>query len=724
MCGFAGIISFTQSHCSRDVLSQMGATLRRRGPDEETFYQDDSLSFVFRRLSIVDVEGGTQPIWNEDQSIFVAVNGEIYNHEELRQQLRQPHSFRTRSDSEIVLHLYEEYGAGALDLLNGMYAVVIWDTTKKSLMLARDRLGIKPLYYAETEYGLLFGSELKALLVHPDCPRSLNWSDLSAGVVQQKSPVSSYLNGVYHFPAGHYAFYQESGQFHPQSYWDIGDFFGSPSKDKAAVEKKYYELLDDSVRKRLMSDVPVGLFLSGGVDSSTIAALLAKETRNVHCFTVVERTTYRSGDVEQARKIAESFGLPFYPIYFDGEKIASEFDLQEFENLICLIESPRFDAEWLFKSELHRAAKRLVPDLKVILLGQGADEFCGGYSKYLGSSYANWDDYLRQLKQSMDGSLPAQYGVPGRFSGQLNVETFYGEAENIYNRKMKLLTYQLQHFNLWHEDRTSSYHGIESRVPYLDHRLVELMASVPAEDQEALFWNKQIVRNVTSQCLPDYPRDHPKVPFFVTDDISSIDAFALSLCSNIYPRFKEKYLAETGALFQPETLDKLFSGMQQTRNNAWQLLEAMAIMVFQQYCLNPGVYLQQYFDDSKEPFPLIQPSEWEALKQKFEQEKPKSDHLEWTLQSRVNVPGNCEILNPLTEKEGSTALVLLCGGTEKLRINVADDHEWIVMMLDAMGRYVNDPRDIEFWSGKTGVDAGALVGVLDNLVQGGFLARV
>ena len=167
----------------------MGATLRFRGPDEETFYQDDALSFVFRRLSIIDVEGGTQPIWNEDQSIFVAVNGEIYNHQELHKHLKQSHTFKCKSDSEIVLHLYEEYGATALDLLNGMYAIALWDKNNQSLLLARDRLGIKPLYYSQTEHGLLFGRTVAGSDDDPDL-HSATAADVRGGS-RVRQPVSS-----------------------------------------------------------------------------------------------------------------------------------------------------------------------------------------------------------------------------------------------------------------------------------------------------------------------------------------------------------------------------------------------------------------------------------------------------------------------------------------------------------------------------------------------------
>jgi len=198
VCGIAGFLRFQKQKFDlerrQQILNDMGSAIARRGPDEQTFYDDEMLSFVFRRLSIIDVDGGQQPIWNEDRSIFVAVNGEIYNHRELREPLKANHTFRTESDSEVVLHLYEEYGEACFERLNGMFAIVLWDTKRKKLLLARDPLGVKPLYYTLVDEGLIFASELKALLVHPDCPRELAWNDLDIIGVQQKArspPIST-----------------------------------------------------------------------------------------------------------------------------------------------------------------------------------------------------------------------------------------------------------------------------------------------------------------------------------------------------------------------------------------------------------------------------------------------------------------------------------------------------------------------------------------------------
>ncbi len=733
MCGFSGFINFLKNDSNNSsILQKMGMTLKLRGPDEETFFQDDNLSFVFRRLSIIDVEGGSQPIWNEDKSIFVAVNGEIYNYQELKQLLKQPHTFRTDSDSEIIVHLYEEYGTELFTMLNGMFAIVIWDQTQKKLILARDRLGIKPLYYIQTNDTLIFASELKALLMHPQCPRELNWQDLNDTGVQQKFPVSSYVKGICHFPAGFYATYNSHSKLELKEYWAINHFFNTPDLENSSVTKikqQYSQLLKDSIHKRLMSDVPIGLFLSGGIDSSLIASILAEQSNNVHCFTVVERTTYRSGDVELARKIAKSLKLPFYPILFDSLKIAKQFQLSDLENLICLMESPRFDPEWLFKSELHRAAKAQVPGLKVILLGQGADEFCGGYSTYLGSKWSNWNDYIaHNVNTSIKQQVNIEHHIPPRFSSGIAETNFIDHNISAYNTKMKMLTYQLQHFNLWHEDRTSSYHSIESRVPFLDHRLVELLAGIPEKHHQELFWNKSLIRSTSESYLPDYPQEHPKVPFFVTDDISSIEKFTQTICHNIYPTFREKYSQNNKALFNIETMEGLYqqvsSNHKQNSHAAWQLIEMMSISIFAQFLLHTETYLDSYFFINKPPFPMLNESDWPQLITQYNEQTNTDTTPTWTLESLINLPANFEILNPLTEADDATILILANKNDNAQRLSIAEEHYWIVMLLDEMGRHRNSPKDILFWSQKAKVPPEQLVSIADNLIQGGFIERV
>lgn len=600
MCGFTGFFHFnkpTFSHSERmRILQAMGAQISRRGPDDEQFYDDESLSFVFRRLSIIDVEGGQQPIWNEDESIFVAVNGEIYNHDDLRSSLKGAHTFRTRSDSEIVLHLYEDFGEAVLQMLNGMFAIVIWDTRNKKLLLARDRLGIKPLYYYQNDNIFLFGSELKAMLVHPECPRNINWEDLRIIGPQQTPEVPTYINDVHYLAGGHYLSCTRNKCSEQTSYWSILDCLQNPNYSLSSEQyiSEYKNLFEDSVNKRLMSDVPVGLFLSGGIDSSLIAAVAAKTKADIHCFTFVSEPTYKAGDVQQAESVAKDLGVPFHPVLFNFDTLLSEIDfgLSHFEYFIWVMDSPRFDLEWFFKHELYRYARTVVPDLKVILLGQGADEFAGGYSTRLDTTRPSWNDYLHQeIYPEFKELNEEKLHIPERMRNlmpQGESDAYTDEGLSDYQRKMHLLINQLQHFNLWHEDRISSSQGIEARVPFLDHRLVELLASIPQQYHEELFWNKEIVRQTLKAKLPTYPQYKEKVSFFVTDDLDVVNDFARQIIAIVFPAFRKKYFLNRTSIFSEEKLEKLYNkAISRGTDQLYEiglLLECISIEIFSALC--------------------------------------------------------------------------------------------------------------------------------------------
>jgi len=294
MCGFAGQLNLDGLASDKSQrlswLRAMGQQLERRGPDDEQFYDDGFLSLVFRRLSIIDLDGGRQPLWNEDHSVMAVVNGEIYNHQEIRSQLQigqlgDRHQFSTRSDSEVVVHLYEDRGTALMEVLNGMFALLVWDTRNRRLLLARDRLGIKPLFYAVVGNTVIFASELKALLAHPDCPRDLDWWAFEGGGGDEDS-LPTYIKGVKHLRGGHSLLVEQGKPLSPVSWWQLRDHFraGSEPGEYKTEEylSQYGSLLRDSVHKRLMSDVPVGLFLSGGLDSTLLAAMAADAQQELH----------------------------------------------------------------------------------------------------------------------------------------------------------------------------------------------------------------------------------------------------------------------------------------------------------------------------------------------------------------------------------------------------------------------------------------------------------
>ncbi len=390
MSGFAGFIhldGLPGAPAERMLhLQVMGRQLALRGPDAEQFHDDGVLSFVFRRLASGDGEGGT-PSWNEDHSIVAAVDGQIYNRRDLRERLRDRHALSSRSDAEVIVHLYEEFGPDLLDELDGMFALLVWDSRSRKLLLARDRLGIKPLVYAQAAGGLLFGSELKALLAHPLCPREFDWSGV--GVRDEYLPrVPTCIREVHFVLGGHRLTYGPDRSATPRPWWSIRDYVtatdvrgtvaANDGRPVAAIDDyidAYDELYTDGVGKLLPGDGPVRLFLSGGIDSTLLAAVAAKAGADVHCFTVVEDGIIQSGDVEQARRVSERLGLPWHPVRFDHATFADEldWDLSQFEFLVWAMEMPRLRSmDFPLMHELHRYANRVIPGSRVVLIGEGA----------------------------------------------------------------------------------------------------------------------------------------------------------------------------------------------------------------------------------------------------------------------------------------------------------------------------------------------------------------
>lgn len=600
MCGFAGLVKLSGLSATvaerQAALVAMGAQLSRRGPDDEQFYDDGFLSLVFRRLSIIDLAGGQQPIWNEDHSILSVVNGEIFNHLEIRERLKSRHRFASRSDSEVVVHLYEEGEEELLQQLNGMYALLVWDTRQRKLLLARDRLGIKPLFYAETPEGLLFGSELKAMLAHPACPRDIKWSDFEPGTGFE-NPLSTYVRDVHQLSGGHALSLNAASGLKRKTYWSVQDFFLARGDvahpDLAWWSQRYGELLQDSVSRQLMSDVPLGLFLSGGIDSSLLAAMAANSGQELHCFTVVEENTLATGDVEQTLNLARHFGFHHYPVHYDTQTLLQDlqFDLEDFEFLVWAVERPQFNVEWLLKLELHRYAKTALPGLKVILLGQGADEFAGGYSRGFGSESRDWKQYSSKLASMHTDKRRVDRGIPTYMRPSL-AESFMTAATDDFpsdfHREMVSRTSLLMNYNLWHEDRTSSSQGVEARVPFLDHRLVELLASVPPELHAQLFFDKHIIRQQLRRAAPAYPPDKQKVGFYKGGRDDTIRHLHLDVVRRIYPAYREKYLGNNDAIFSLQALDThhqyLLTNPDASNQDIREMLTCMAISVFANWC--------------------------------------------------------------------------------------------------------------------------------------------
>jgi asparagine synthase (glutamine-hydrolysing) len=376
MCGIAGVFNYkTNQSVAHNILHAMSNEIIHRGPDDDGFYVKKNIGIAFRRLSIIDLNTGHQPIHNENKTVWVVLNGEIYNFVELREDLiKQGHSFYTKSDTEVIVHLYEQYGIDFAPHLNGMYAIALWDEKKETLHLVRDRPGIKPLYYAETDDGLMFASEIKSLLKggvssSPDFDAINQY--LSYGYIP--SPLTGF-GAIRKLDAGHMLLFS-SEKCTKKEFWDLTDI--TPCNNKLS-EEEIIDLLIEELKmvlnRQTRSDVPIGVFLSGGIDSSLIASVAAVTCGlKLNAFTIgFSEESYN--ELDKAKIIANRLGLPLHEFILSEKEI-----LQEIDHIINFLDEPLFDYSAIpvyFVSKLARSS------VKTVVGGEGGDELFGGYQTH------------------------------------------------------------------------------------------------------------------------------------------------------------------------------------------------------------------------------------------------------------------------------------------------------------------------------------------------------
>jgi asparagine synthase (glutamine-hydrolysing) len=537
MCGLTGLVRLDGGNFAPQALRLLLARsldrIRHRGPDDAKIYVQDAFGLAFCRLAIIDPEGGQQPIWNESGTLFSATNGEIFNHAAWRPRLERNHQLGSASDCEVITHLYEEFGIGYLEQVNGIFATAILDRQSRRLYLARDRLGVKPLFYFVNDGHFGFASEIKALLAYPQAPRSFDWNTAVAFRQRMFLPredrlPDTHFLGIRQLPGGSYLELDlDSGSYEIRRWWDPAAA-GPPLSSNAECVAAYREILSDSVDMQLMSDVPMGVFLSGGIDSLSVTSLAARGA-TIRSFSVLSQSTMTNGDAAHAHAAAERLGIEAHLVKFDWRDMAVTPEL--WKSILWSLETPLANAEHLYKFFLYGYAKAHFPDLKVMLLGSGSDEFNGGYAATFcrGPETPNWQDFLGQMSMLTRASevefgigrneylaLDAPDGVFAQaFLSQRADSAAYKHPWHAYRDAYR---YLLQVYHLWHEDRTAAAHGIEARVPFLDHRLVELCYRVPQDCYEAMFWNKAILRDAVHGIVPDDLRMRPKVPFFTGED--------------------------------------------------------------------------------------------------------------------------------------------------------------------------------------------------------------
>ncbi len=562
MCGIGGILHL-KSPGTVDVeqLKKMTFAIRHRGPDEFGAYVDDWIGLGHARLSIIDLSGGTQPISNEDESLWIIFNGEIFNYPELRQELKNKgHHFKTLSDTEIIIHLYEEKGADALNDLNGQFAIAIWDVNKQELFLARDRVGIRPLYYTFNENKFLFASEIKAIFTDKNISRNIDYQSLDQiFTFWTTSPGRTFFNNINELPPGHFMRVSKQ-KVEIQKYWCLplapSEEYSKKNLNELTDEIK--TLLTDAVKIRLRADVPVGTYLSGGLDSSGITATINKNFNN-HLRTFGIRFEEKKFDEGEYQNDMVSFLNTDH-----SEVTVSNADIgANLERVLCHVEKPLLRTSPVPLFLLSKIVNQ--NNFKVVVTGEGADEVFGGYNIYREAKVRSF--WAKRPSSSLRPMLLAKLypyilndpkirgtikyffanGIENpndpffshqiRWQNTSKIKTFFNDDLKIsgYNCIEELRKYlpagfdKLNYFekaqylemNLFlsnyllssQGDRIAMAHSVEMRLPFLDYRIIEYMSKVPAHYKIYGLNEKYILKKVFSQILPQKILQRPKHPY-------------------------------------------------------------------------------------------------------------------------------------------------------------------------------------------------------------------
>jgi asparagine synthase (glutamine-hydrolysing) len=560
MCGIAGIVSCDGLDSDAvAVATRMRDVIAHRGPDEAGLHADAFAVLAHRRLSIVDLSTGQQPLSNEDRTIFVTYNGEIYNHADVRLELEaHGHRYRTRSDTETIVHAYEQWGDECVHQFRGMFAFAIWDSRRRRLLLARDRLGVKPLYWVRVADRLLFGSEIKAILASGLIEPAANESVLPEVLSTRYSAgTATMFRGIRKLLPGHCLVF-ENGAVVERQYWDVpvGEHRSTGSGRDWVAE--FRDRLQESVRLRLMSDVPLGMFLSGGIDSSAIAAIMARQLdRPLQTFSVAFKDRAYN-ELEYARDVARAIGADAHEIVIDD----SDF-FGALPQLVWHEDEPIAHPSSVPLYFVSRLARRHV---KVVLTGEGSDELLAGYGKYPRIAL-NWRAgglYERLVPSRLRRSIarrivPSIHGQAGRYARRsflamdrsaeaMFLDNFaairltdqqkllslalreratpleaYGESMRYFNAPNRtgtlldrllyadIKTYLVE--LLMKQDQMSMATSIESRVPFLDHELVEFATGMPDVWKLRGWTTKRVLRAAMKELLPASILNRPKMGF-------------------------------------------------------------------------------------------------------------------------------------------------------------------------------------------------------------------
>jgi len=619
MCGIAGCLSFSGRPAEPALLESMARSLAHRGPDGHGLHCEGAVGLAHRRLSILDLAGGAQPMTTRDGKAWITFNGEIYNFVELRAELEaRGHPFETKSDTEVILHLYEERGPDCVRGLRGMFAFALWDPDRRRLLLARDRVGIKPLYYAQDGEGLVFASEIKSLLLHPSVPNDVDEAALGQFLTYQyiPGPRTAYA-AIRKLPPAHILI-AENGRVTLKRYWSLSD--APPSPPDPRWREELVSTLEESVRLHMRSDVPVGALLSGGIDSSLVVALAAQTSpQPLRTFSVGFRDRAFS-ELPYARQVAERYGTRH------TEWVLEPQGVEALPGLVAHFDEPFGDPSAIPCSAIARVAASQV---KVCLSGDGGDEGFAGYDAYLTADRLALADRVplalrRLLLGPLERRIPEWFrgkglmrmlassaadryaelmgGVDAATRGWLLDPGFLSRiaAEHPYERfrelhrsfealdevqrlqRIDLETY-LPDDILVKADMTSMLHSLELRVPLLDHKVLELAFRMPTSLKLRSGTGKVALRSAFSDRLPESIRARGKQGFGLPL-ASWLRGDLLSLVREV---FGDRRTRQRG-VFDPRGLDRILGshlrGRRDLSNEVWL---ALVLELWFRACVDP-----------------------------------------------------------------------------------------------------------------------------------------
>jgi asparagine synthase (glutamine-hydrolysing) len=603
MCGIAGQVTADRRPVERQVIAAMGRRLRHRGPDDQGIYVQGHVGLAHQRLSILDLSpAGRQPMSNEAGTVWIVFNGEIYNYRELREQLRTPRNFRSQTDTEVLLYLYEDYGLAAFSMLRGMFALAIWDQPAQRLVLVRDRLGKKPLFYSIRNGTLSFASELKALLVEGKTPEVAPAALHHYLTFQYVPTPLTIFQGIRKLPPGHMLVY-EDGKISESAYWSLRYDEKLSGRSDREYEEEFTALLRESVRLRLESDVPLGAFLSGGVDSSSVVAWMSRlSDRPVKTFSIGFKDE-AFNELPYAREVAGLFKTDHQ------EFVVEPSAIDILPTLVRVYDEPFADSSAIPTYYVSQLSRQFVT---VVLNGDGGDELLAGYPRYdflpvdrmaarwlpggaggrlrgllaksrrldrlaspFSRTYLNRICYFSPVEKAALYTDDFRLGLQGIDSYDLLAQWFHeAPARDLLDQLLAVDTRSyLPDDLLVKVDRATMAHGLEARSPLLDHKLMEFAASLPVRLKVRQGQGKYLLKQAMRGILPDHLLDRPKQGFGVP-----IDRWFREDCRDFVRDVLLSKRSFSRGYFQPKKVRSLIDRHQQAAENYGYRLHALLML--------------------------------------------------------------------------------------------------------------------------------------------------